>query len=80
MLVNEPANYFDLLETNISDQLCKKNEIPDLIHLFVKNNKDFETEMKKLKRFVKKIQQLLFGFPGIKNSKDCNRYYGRYDS
>ena len=53
MLINEPANYFDLLETNIQDQLCKKNEAVDLVHLFVKNNKEFETEMKRLKSLIK---------------------------
>jgi hypothetical protein len=49
LLINEPDNYYELLEMNVSDQLCKKNETPDLIHLFVKMNKDFEIEMKKLK-------------------------------
>jgi len=48
MLLNAPDNYFELLETNISDQLCNKNQTPDLIHLFVKNNKEFETSMKML--------------------------------
>ena len=54
LLINEPDNYFDLLETDISDQLCKKNETPDFIHFFVKNNKEFETEMKKLKPIMQK--------------------------
>jgi hypothetical protein len=54
MLVNEPANYFDLIETNIGDQLCKKNETPDLAHLFVTSNKIFEAAMKKLQPVCKK--------------------------
>lgn len=54
LLINEPNNYFELIETNIKDQLCGKNEIADLVHLFVRNNKDFETEMKKMKSFIKK--------------------------
>jgi hypothetical protein len=54
LLLNEPDNYFDLLETNISDQLCSKNKIPDLIHLFVKSNKEFEIQMKKLESFFNK--------------------------
>lgn len=53
-LINSPVDYFDLLETDIGDQLCKKNETPDIIHLFVKNNIEFETEMKKLKPIYKK--------------------------
>ena len=44
LMINEPDNYYDLLEADISDQLCKKNETPDLVHLFVKNNKEFETK------------------------------------
>lgn len=54
LLINEPADYFTLLETDISDQLSKKNKTPDFIHLFVKNNKEFEAEMKKLKAVCKK--------------------------
>jgi hypothetical protein len=53
-LINEHRNYFDLLELNISDQFCKKNESADFVHLFVKKNKEFETEMKKLKTVIKK--------------------------
>jgi acyl CoA:acetate/3-ketoacid CoA transferase alpha subunit len=53
-LINQPGNYFELLESDINDQLYKKNQIPDLVHLFVKNNKEFETEMKKLKVVCKK--------------------------
>ena len=50
----EPDDYYSLLETNVSDQLCKKNQLPDLIHLFAKSVKEFETEMKKLKPLIKK--------------------------
>ena len=51
LLINQPDNYFEWLETNINDQLCRKDETPDLVHLFVKNNKEFEEQMKKLKSF-----------------------------
>ena len=53
MLINEPGNYFELLEANIKDQQTKKNEIPDFVHLFVKTNKEFETELKKLRSSIK---------------------------
>ena len=49
LLINKPENYFILLESDISDQSIKKNETPDFVHLFVKNAKEFEAEMKKLK-------------------------------
>ena len=54
LLLNTPGDYFDLLETDISTQLCKKDQTPDFVHLFVKSNKEFENEMKKLKTVCKK--------------------------
>ncbi len=54
LLINKPPDYFDLLDADISDQFAKKNDTPDFIHLFVKNNKEFEAEMKKLKSLIKK--------------------------
>jgi hypothetical protein len=54
LLFNNPDEYYDLLEVNISDQLCKKNDTPDLVHLFAKTMKEYETEMKKLKAVIKK--------------------------
>ena len=54
LLINEPDDYYSLLDANVKDQLCKKNEKADLVHLFVKSNKEFETEMKKLKAVTKK--------------------------
>jgi len=54
LLIDAPKNYFDLLEEKITDQLCKKNELPDLVHLFVKDNKGFETAMKNLRSVITK--------------------------
>ena len=54
LLINHPDDYYLLLETNVSNQQCRKNELPDLVHLFVKSNKEFEKEMKKLKPVCKK--------------------------
>jgi hypothetical protein len=53
-LINAPANYVDLLEIKITNQVCKKNELPDLVHLFVKDKKEFESAMKKLKSVIAK--------------------------
>ena len=53
LLINKPDDYYELTEVNINNQLCKKNETPDFVHLFVKNVKEFEAEMKKLKFFCK---------------------------
>ena|SRR5215475_5544833 len=54
LLINPPDNYFELLETNVTDQLTRRNETPDWVHLFAKSNKQFESEMKKLFPIAKK--------------------------
>lgn len=53
LLINNPDDYYKLLGVNLSDQVCRKNEVPDLIHLFAKSMKEFESEMKKLKPVLK---------------------------
>ena len=68
LLLNEPTDYFNLLEINISAQLCRKNETPDLVHLFVANNKNFETEMKKLKPVCKKNPAIIIWVSWYKKS------------
>ena len=68
LLINEPGNYYELLETNISEQLCRKKETPDLVHLFVKNNKEFEATMKKLKTFCKANPKILIWVSWYKKS------------
>jgi hypothetical protein len=54
LLINQPTDYYTLLETDLSAQLCNKNEVPDLVHLFVKSVTEFETTMKKLNPVIKK--------------------------
>jgi len=45
---NMPDDYFAWLEKNISPQLIGKKGLPDFIHLFVRNKKEYEKELKKL--------------------------------
>jgi len=54
LIINKPDDYYKLLEVDITDQSCKKNETLDFIHLFVKSVKEFESEMKALKSICKK--------------------------
>ena len=68
LLINQPDDYYSLLETNISDQLCNKNEIPDLVHLFVKTSKAFEVQMKKLKKVCKKNTSIILWVSWYKKS------------
>ncbi len=46
LLLNQPDDYYSLLETKIIHQLCTKNQTPDFVHLFVKTEKEFISEMK----------------------------------
>ncbi len=54
LLIHPPAEYFDWLQTPIHDQICTASEIPDLVHLFVKSNKEFIAAMKKIERIINK--------------------------
>ena len=68
LVLNMPHSYFDWLETNISDQLIKKNELPDLVHFFTKNKKEFESEMKKLTSTIKKKSNIIIWISWYKKS------------
>lgn len=68
LLIGQPGDYYALLESNIADQLCSKNEIPDLVHLFVKSNKEFEARMKNLKAVYKKNTSLTIWVSWYKKS------------
>ena len=69
-LIGQPEEYFNLLEKDISSLFCKGKDASNFIHLFVKKNKEFESEMKKIKQkmkhttiiwvsWYKKVQELL---------------------
>lgn len=68
LLINQPANYYELIEMNIDKQLCKKNDTPDFVHLFVKTEKEFISEMKKLKTVYKKNTSITIWISWYKKS------------
>lgn len=68
LLINEPENYSELLECNICNQLIKKKQTPDFVHLFVKENKEFESEMKKLKPIYKENSRITIWVSWYKKS------------
>lgn len=68
MTVNAPDDYFQLLEADISNQVAGKAEVPDLVHLFVKNNKEFEAAMKKLELVQKNNRNLVIWVSWYKKS------------
>ena len=68
LLIKHPDDYYSLLETNIQDQMCRKNETPDFIHLFAGSSKEFEREMKKLKSVYKKNSSIKIWISWYKKS------------
>jgi hypothetical protein len=67
-LIDAPANYFDLLEADVSGQLCRKNEMPDFVHVFVKDTRAFIKTMLVLKPMYKKNTALTIWVSWYKKS------------
>jgi hypothetical protein len=67
-LIDAPDDYFDLLQTDISDQLAGNKSTPDLVHLFAKNNAAFGKAMKTLQPVYKKNPQLIIWVSWYKKS------------
>ncbi len=67
-LINQPDDYFELLENDITFQFIKKKEIPDFIHLFVHSKKEYETEMKILKPVFKANPKIIIWVSWYKKS------------
>ena len=68
LLINQPDDYYSLLETDVIDQQIRKNETPDFVHLFVKNNKEFEAEIKELNTVCKKNPAIIIWVSWYKKS------------
>ena len=68
LLMNAPANYYDLLEANISNQLAKKNDVPDFVHVFAATKKEFLTCMTQLKTVCKANPKIIIWASWYKKS------------
>jgi len=68
LVIHAPENYFQLLESDITDQYCSAKQSPDLIHLFAKDNRVFESEMKKILAFCKKNRSVIIWISWYKKS------------
>lgn len=68
LLVHAPENYFALLEQDITPRLCKKKDLPQLVHLFVTSKKIFEKEMLALETVWKKNTSLILWVSWYKKS------------
>jgi hypothetical protein len=52
-LIHPPKDYFQWLQANISSQLIRAKEIPQLVHLFAESQTIFIKEMKGLEKTCK---------------------------
>lgn len=68
LLINPPDNYDELLGVNIAQQVCRKNEIADLVHLFVKTMREFDTVMKRISALSRKNTSLIIWVSWIKKA------------
>lgn len=68
LLVNEPADYYSLLDKNIRSQRCKKSETPDFIHLFAKTQADFHKSMQQVFAVTEKNKQIIVWVSWYKKS------------
>lgn len=68
LLISPPSDYFELLDTDISNQLVSKEQAPDFIHLFAKDNYFFEESMKPVLKFCKKNPAVIIWVSWYKKS------------
>ena len=68
LLLNEPDNYFKLLETDITNQIIRSNSTPDFIHFFAVDCKAFENGMKKILTHSKKNTAVIIWVSWYKKS------------
>jgi len=57
-LIGAPAEYFTLLQADLSGQVCAAREVPDFIHVFAASVKDFEKAMPPVLQAAAKNRQI----------------------
>jgi hypothetical protein len=67
-LLHPPDDYFQLLEANISSQLCGPGECPDWVHLFAATRKDFEQGMRPVTAASRKNPRIVIWVSWYKKS------------
>lgn len=58
-LLNAPDTYYQWLGADISEQLCRKGQLPDLVHVFAKDYKELTSILGKLAMTYKKNSSLV---------------------
>ena len=67
-LLHPPDDYFQLLEVDISDQLCAPEECPDCAHLFAASRAIFEKGMRALEASIRRNPRIVIWVSWYKKS------------
>jgi hypothetical protein len=67
-LIHPPDNYFQLLEADISSQVCGREEVPDWVHLFAATKKVFDQGMRPLAAVCRKNPRIVIWVSWYKKS------------
>ena len=67
LVINPPGDYLKLFSEDISSQLVRSAPA-DLVHLFVKSNKEFEREMKQILLLAKANRNIILWISWYKKS------------
>ena len=67
-LLDPPANYFRLLDADISSRGCERRECPDWVHLFAVDIRAFEHGMRSLAAVVRKNPRIVIWVSWYKKS------------
>jgi len=67
-LLHPPENYFQLLDTDISSQVCGRVDCPDWVHLFAAESRAFEQGMRSLAPVIRKNPRIVIWVSWYKKS------------
>ena len=67
-LLHPPDNYWELLEADLSSQVCLPGEGPDLVHLFAASRHAFEQGMRSLAAAIRKNPRIVIWVSWYKKS------------
>ena len=71
LVINTPGDYIKLFSQDISGQLVR-SEPADIVHLFVKSNKEFERDMKQILLLAKANRNIIIWVSWYKKSSGMN--------
>ena len=67
-LIDPPPDYYTLLESDVSGQLCAPAGIPDWVHVFAETRELFERQMRRLSPVWRKNPQVVIWISWYKKS------------